>query len=317
MSEVVFETFRPKSARGFRDSWLIPGRVQISGSTGAIYVTNGNEYVINPPGQQKYGEYLVIRDSCSCKWLPPYLASNHLGLVKTGEQNTRGANYGPDDFIVTRYTYDDGRVSIGKTITPFYTSWYTNGSTTSEVTLQYPNTPKEVLVCESTSDMSTKPTLDFGNKACALWSKFKPATAYYAATHGLYAGVDRNGNDAYVGRGNYGDKIYIGRVQITGNVGVYVYGSNEVLSNTPEYLVIPNNCNCEFLPFATAITKVGLVRSIDWSYGYAVGLKNFTSGHIALSSVRTDLASNNQWYVDEKGNTVVDTATVALVCETP
>ncbi|KAG5667124.1 hypothetical protein PVAND_015123 [Polypedilum vanderplanki] len=109
---------------------------------------------------------------------------------------------------------------IGKTITPFYTSWYTNGSTTSEVTLQYPNTPKEVL-------------------------------------------------------------------------------------------------GCEFPPFATAITKVGLVRSIDWSYGYAVGLKNFTSGHIALSSVRTDLASNNQWYVDEKGNTVVDTATVALVCETP
>ncbi|KAG5668802.1 hypothetical protein PVAND_016727 [Polypedilum vanderplanki] len=294
-------------ARAFRDSWLIPGRVQITGNTGAIFVTYGDELITNPPGLQKYGEYLVIRDGCSCKWLPPSLASNHLGLVRTAEQA-----YG-SDYVVSRIKTNDGRISIGKTTTPFYDTFYTNPTFGNQINF---NPPNEVLVCESQSDMSTKPTLNFGNKACALWSKFKPQTANWAASHGFYAGVDRFGNAAYVGRGNQGDVQWIGRVQITGNVGVYVYGGNEPLATVPEYLVVPNNCNCDFLPYATAVNKFGLVRSIDWYYGFAIGLKNFTSGRIALTSVRTDLVFNNQWYINELGNTVTDTATVLLVCET-
>jgi hypothetical protein len=306
-------------ARGFRDSWLVPGRVQITGLTGNIYVTFGDEWITNPvlpAGHGGRGEYLVLRDDCSCTFMEPQVASNHLGEVRTAEQLLQNAVWGRYDYVISKYTQPDGRVSIGKTFTPFYNSYYTTPSTGVQAAMV--QTAPNALVCESTSDMSTKPTLNFGNKACGLWSRYKPnGNANWPATHGFKVGVDRNGNDAYVGRGDNGDIQWIGRVQITGTPGVYLSIGSEPLANVPEYLVVPNGCNCAFESFATGILKVGLVRSIDYTYQFAVGRKTLASGKIAITSVRTDFVGFNQWYANDAGIIVNDAAADVLVCETP
>jgi hypothetical protein len=296
-------------ARGLRDTFFVPGRVQIAGSAGVIYVTYGDELAENGAGN---GEYLVIRDGCSCRFMEPQLASNHRGLVRTAEQTTSNAIFGPYDYVITRINATDGRVLIGKTTTPFYETWYTNPATGAQVNFQ---PAKEVLVCDSTEDMSTRPTITFGNKACGLWSKYK--NDEWPASHGFYAGLDRYGNASYVGRGNYADVETIGRLQLTGTRGVYVTDGNEALATVPEYLVVPNDCNCEFMAFGVGATKVGLVRSPNQNFELAVGRKNFTSGRIALTSVRVDLGGNNQWYYNEAGARINDAATELLVCETP
>jgi hypothetical protein len=293
--------------RGFRDSWLIPGRVQITGTTGAIWVTYAAEYQENG---KSAGEYLVLRDGCSCSWLEPQLASNHAGLVRTAEQYSD--IYGSYDYAISRITYTDTRVSIAKVRGPFFKTIYTNPTSHAEVTFE---PARNVLVCESQQDMSTQPTLSFGNKACGLWSRYRGNN--WPATNGFLAGLDRFGNNAYVGRGENADIQWIGRVQLTGTKGVYLTSAgNEDLANVPEYLVVPNGCNCVWEPIATAKTKVGLVRSIDYLNAYAVGLKTLVSGKIAITSVDTDITTSNQFYHNDAGTRVTDTATVLLVCET-
>jgi hypothetical protein len=72
------------------------------------------------------------------------------------------------------------------------------------------------------------------------------------------------------------------------------------------------------LPFATAITKIGLMRSIDWTNQWAIGLVQLSGGKVAISSV--DTGSKLQRYADLTGNIVVNSLgdqNPLLVCETP
>lgn len=83
----------------------------------------------------------------------------------------------------------------------------------------------------------------------------------------------------------------------------------------PEYLVVPNNCNCSWISPAVAVTKVGIVRSIDYDYQYAVGRKDIGSGRVAVTTVRT--TDWRQWHVDINGNLQADNSpNELLVCET-
>jgi hypothetical protein len=337
-------------ARGFHNSWLIPGRVQVN-FTGRIYVTDGSEYVTNPSfgavanpnalpmPSDGSGEYLVVRDGCECKWFAPSVAVTRKGLVRTAERFPAPSS--PFDYLISRikYAWPVTRVSIGKTTftpTSSFNTWWTEYTSNSGNFMPSAN---EVLVCDSTQDMGTRPTLNFGNEACGLWSRYRPSTVLFSpsqpwsnwpATHGFPLSsnglnmVDQNGNPIYVGRGNYNDVIWIGRVQTAftpNSRGVYVPGSfttgmPQRKAILPEYLVWPNNCNCYWHPtYATAVTKIGLVRSIDDRYGFAIALIDFGS-YQALASVNT--ITNEMWYIN---NGVVNYATTTsttklLVCET-
>lgn len=291
------------------------GRVQITGNSGAIYVTFGNEIITNPLNGRPAGsgEYLVIRDNCECSWKPKYLASNHPGLVRTTEQYTAHKNWGPYDYLISRIKAADGRISIGKVITPFYKQWYTNPATGVQIE-DYSTT--DVLVCDSTSDMSTKPTLNFGNKACALWSKYQQVNIKWPKTHGFSFGNDRFNQPAYIGRGNYADIQYLGRINPAENESkVFVTENQEPQATVPEYLVIPNNCNCEWMPYDTALNKIGLVRSVDFTYGFAIGRVDLGDGKYAISSVFT----RDRWqkWADINGNVKLQyNVKDLLVCET-
>lgn len=146
-----------------------------------------------------------------------------------------------------------------------------------------------------------------------LWSRYRNND--WPSKNGFAAGTDRFGNTAYVGRGNYADMLLAGRLQITSPPGVYVPYPTEPISTQPDYLVVPNNCNCVWLPYATAVTKVGLVRSIDYDFQYAVGRKTFANGQVTVTSVRTtDMIER---WVDVTGTYGIGIATELLVCETP
>jgi hypothetical protein len=293
-------------ARAFHDSFLIPGRVEITGTTGVIYVTDGNEWARNGAST---GEYLVIRDGCKCSWMEPQLASNHDGLVRTGERSTVNGIWGPLDYAITRINASDGRVSIGKTTTPFFETVFTNATVGNVGTMR---PASNVLVCESNVDMSTRPTMKFGNKACGLWSRYKNNN--WPTSHGFYAGIDRNEQAAYVGRGDVAGTRWAGRVQL--NTGVIAGHPSEAMAAVPDYLVVPNNCECTWISYAFAVIRVGLVRTMDFRGDYAVGIKRFAGGKIAITSVRTNVQGNNQWYVNDVGVGVNDVATFLLVCET-
>jgi hypothetical protein len=266
------------------------------------------EHITSDIQVAKLGEYLVIRDGCSCSWMDPKEGANHLGMVRTGESNG-----GPYDYAITKITHADGRISIGKTTTPDFKTIYIEPRYSFQMEVPAPN----VLVCESSKDMSTKPSMIFGNKACGLWSRYKPnGNANFPASHGLKVGIDRNGNDAYVGRGINTLYQWFGRLQIVGESGVYTSGTNnETIGILPEYLVVPNGCTCEFLPFDTAVTKIGLIRILDNTGLFrGVGLKSLNNGRIAITTVYIDYKM--QYYVGDDGTAVFDRAETMLVCET-
>jgi hypothetical protein len=325
--------------------------VEITGSIANIWVTNGNEFITNPSfgavanptalpmPTSGSGEYLVVRDGCQCQWLSSSVAASRKGLVRTAEQYPTPNS--PYDYLISRITYPPPTVgvSIGKTtFTPptTFNTWWTGLSSSGNFISSAP----EVLVCDSTQNMGTRPTLAFGNQACGLWSRYRPSAALiplsqpwsnWPATHGFPLSpnglVDQNGNPIYVGRGNYNDVIWIGRVQTAftpNSRGVYVPGSFivgmlEKKAILPEYLVWPNNCNCYWhLSYTTAVTKVGLVRSIDDNHGFAVALINF-GGYQSLASVNT--ITNEMWYIYNGAVTHATinplvTSTRLLVCET-
>jgi hypothetical protein len=327
-------------ARGYRNSWLIPGRVQISNGVGNIWVTRDGEEKTNPSfgatASAGSGEYLVLRDGCSCQWLPPSfaLSSIHHGLVRTGEQYVPPVplNSPPYDYLIALITDPtDLQVSIGKTVAATLNTWYTAPNLANTNLAE----PPALLVCESFEYMGTRPTLSFGNSACGLWSRYRPEflmTVNWPAENGFPIAPssvlhDHNGNPMYVGRGNYGGVHWIGRVQTAdtpGGKGVFVpgsvtAGSPQRKANLAEYLVWPNNCNCQwYSSYFLAITKVGLVRSIDDNYAFAVGLKDFGS-YQAFASVDTRPSVNKMYYVNNFGVVVVEAInanTKLLVCET-
>ncbi|KAG5667643.1 hypothetical protein PVAND_015617 [Polypedilum vanderplanki] len=288
-------------ARGDYGNIMIPGRVQITGSTGSIYVTVGVELTPNLGG----GEYLVVRDGCQCSWLPPYLASNHPGLVKTSDLTF--------DYAISRINSTDGRVSIGKTTTPNYNTIYTSPSGVQNV-LTYPKPMVDVLVCESNADMSTKPMISFVNDACGLWARYNYND--WPARHGFSFGLDRFNNTGYIGRAFNGGYYFIGRLSLVGNSGVYVSNGNEPLGTNAEYLVVPDRCICQWVPYSTAVfNRIGLVRSFDFNYKFAVGRVSLGNNQYALSSVKSN---GEQWFVNAAGIFTINLSpTELLVCELP
>lgn len=294
---------------------MIPGRLQLLNATfGKIAVTYGNEIWTNPWFRlEGSGEYLVVRDGCKCSWMEPQIASNHPGLVRTAENAVGNAVWGPNDFLISRINASDNRVSIGLTWPPFYKTKYTNPATNVEVVF---SPSKEVLVCESDQDMSTKPTLNFGNKACGLWTKYQKVNINWPATNGFSFGLDRFNKTAYVGRGSFADIHYIGRINTGGSApNVYLTDANEPIATVPEYLVVPNNCICSWIAYATAVSKVGVVRSIDFTNGFGIGRVDLGGGKYAVSSVHYN--AGWQKYIDING--IVQTnysPSVLLVCET-
>ncbi|KAG5667639.1 hypothetical protein PVAND_015613 [Polypedilum vanderplanki] len=289
-------------ARGMFGNIMIPGRVQMSGTTGTIYITIRLEYPPNLGG----GEYLVLVNGCSCSWQPNYLASNHPGLVRTGD-NTY-------DYLISRInsTTSTG-ISIGKTTTPYYTTDYTKPSPLAETILYYPASPIDVLVCESNSDMSVKPTFNFAsNGACGLWTRYNGNN--WPASNGFSFGTDRSGNTAYVARANTNAYNLAGRLVISGTPTIYNTYSTEPQGTQIEYLVVPNSCNCTWTPYSAVLftTAPGLVRTYDFNFQFAIGRVNLGGGKYAISSVKTN---GEQWYNDLSGTFIINyTPTELLVC---
>jgi hypothetical protein len=107
----------------------------------------------------------------------------------------------------------------------------------------------------------------------AVWSRYNNDAA--PATNGLSAGDSIiNGAPAYVGFGMYADRRLPGRLQITTTAtgttpktaGVYVPWAIEHQVKYPEYLVLPQNCSCQWLAPSVALQQRGLILTGDPYY---------------------------------------------------
>lgn len=133
---------------------------------------------------------------------------------------------------------------------------------------------------------------------------------------GFSAGISRVNTPAYVGRGHLNGQFVSGRVSLTLPTGVLsAWGGENYIQKGPEYLIVPNNCVCSWVPPTQAINRVGLIHVHDPNYHFLVGRKNLTSGQVAISKVQQ--STLQQWYANQNNFDVQDAATEVLVCETP
>jgi hypothetical protein len=100
----------------------------------------------------------------------------------------------------------------------------------------------------------------------AVWARYNGDSA--PAAIGFSAGTAIISNTtAYVGFGMYGSWRLPGRIQITTSAtgttpktaGVYVPLSTEHFIKYSEYLVVPDGCNCQWMPRTLATSHLGMV----------------------------------------------------------
>jgi hypothetical protein len=171
------------------------------------------------------------------------------------------------------------------------------------------------MVCASNVPSNVKPTVKSANGNCAFWRAYKFNDD--PVGNGFFAGMSYNNKSAYVGRGWVSDEMVPGRVQVAATAGVYAeFWNQDKFLTYPEYLVVPENCKCEWVRALDALTRVGLVITNDQTRdaGTLVGLVQLPNGQIAIAKATRQW--NDMFYMNEFGKTVFNAPTTrVLVCE--
>jgi hypothetical protein len=269
-----------------------PGRLQIESKK--IYYTFGTAEAV---GITK-NDYLVLPERCSCRFEPANIAKNLEGYIFFG--------YG----IGVHY-WSSGKVSVVKTSVTENKEWYPSetGGAIKNATVN------NSMVCTSTIASNVKPTVKSANGNCAFWRAYKFNDD--PVGNGFFAGMSYNNKSAYVGRGWVSDEMVPGRVQVAATAGVYAeFWNQDKFLTYPEYLVVPENCKCEWVRALDALTRVGLVITNDQTRdaGTLVGLVQLPNGQIAIAKATRQW--NDMFYMNEFGKTVFNAPTTrVLVCE--
>ncbi|KAG5668148.1 hypothetical protein PVAND_016100 [Polypedilum vanderplanki] len=163
-------------------------------------------------------------------------------------------------------------------------------------------------------------------RECAYWMTYNRDSS--PETIGFYAGDSIvNNASVYIGWGFHGNERLPARIQtINTTTGTAPYTQNayvwrneaEHVALYPEFLVLPENCNCSWQPPSVAMYVRGLILTGDLGSQYAIGRVVFSNGLVSITRVVTDPNSSNylkQWYVGVKGVAISDQATQMLVCQ--
>lgn len=125
----------------------------------------------------------------------------------------------------------------------------------------------------------------------------------------------------YVGRGQWiVAQARIGRFQDEDPAGAYTPNGalGEQVMSFSQWLIVPDGCNCYWLPAEQALVRRGLITSDDDTYNFAVSYKDFGS---TKSIATVDIGDKAYWeYFSSTSNQqVTDTmkwSDPLLVCDT-
>ncbi|KAG5666940.1 hypothetical protein PVAND_014945 [Polypedilum vanderplanki] len=289
----------------FGDIWY-PARIQLTntGTTGTfpytpgVYISTGGETNV------KYGEFLVVAQGCNCTWIPAATAINHNGIVKVN-------SYPLLAFAIGRKTFADGTVAISRVYIDPKSSLYMQ-QFYGDALGEHSENATDILVCETAQSTTGRPSINFPYEACGVWSSLGMVDS--VTTNGLNVGTSIVNDTAYVGRGrDSGGYLQPGRYEP--NVGPYMTLTldNLAVSDTA-WLIVPQGCNCRFLPQYIAKGRRGLITTGDDDVNFMVGLHSFDSGQVSIGILYS--TTGHQFYMNLNRISYTDEiGPVALVCD--